>query len=88
MHRRWVPQGKLSGSLAIAFSGGPVGIIIALLAAPPVIGGLGWQSAFWLVGSAGLAWTAFWLPTVADQPHALPAAAAPGARLWDAIVMV
>lgn len=72
--RRWVPQANLSSSLSLAFTGGPVGIVTALVVAPPLIGNLGWQSVFWLCGASGLAWVAWWHPTVPEQPPALVAA--------------
>ena len=73
---RWVPKGNLTSSLSIAFSGGPVGIIAALLLAPVVIENLGWQSVFYICGATGLAWSAYWWPAVPVQPPAIPAATA------------
>lgn len=74
--RRWVPKGNLTSSLSIAFSGGPIGIISALLFAPALIDGLGWHSVFWICGATGLLWCACWQPTVPEQPPALPEATA------------
>ncbi len=69
-----MPKGNLTSSLSIAFSGGPVGIITALLLAPALIDTLGWQWVFWICGATGLAWCAYWQPTVPEQPPALPTA--------------
>lgn len=69
-----MPKGNLTSSLSIAFSGGPVGIITALLLAPALIDTLGWQWVFWICGATGLAWCAYWQPNVPEQPPALPAA--------------
>lgn len=67
-NRRWVPKGNLTSSLSIAFSGGPVGIITALLVAPAVIDLLGWPSVFYICGATGLAWAAYWQPTIPERP--------------------
>ena len=75
-HRRWVPKGNLTSSLSVAFSGGPVGIIAALLLAPVVIDTLGWPSVFYICGATGLAWAAYWQPTIPEQPPRQPLAAA------------
>lgn len=71
-----MPKGNLTSSLSIAFSGGPVGIITALLLAPAVIDSLGWPSVFYICGATGLAWAAYWQPTIPEQPPSLPAAVA------------
>jgi len=71
---RWVPQANLSSSLSLAFTGGPVGIITALVVAPPLISNLGWESVFWMCGASGLAWAAWWHPSVAEEPPSLVAA--------------
>lgn len=81
---RWVPRGNLSASLSLAFTGGPVGIIAALLLAPPLLDGLGWPALFWVCGAMGLAWAAVWQPIISDQPPVLkPAPEAAGAALLD-----
>lgn len=73
---KWVPKGNLTSSLSVAFSGGPVGIIAALLLAPVVIDTLGWPSVFYICGATGLAWAAYWQPTIPEQPPCAPLAAA------------
>ena len=81
---RWVPKGNLTSSLSVAFSGGPVGIIAALLLAPVVIDTLGWPSVFYICGATGLAWAAYWQPTIPEQPPRAPlAAASAGGRQWQ-----
>lgn len=51
----------------MAYSGGPVGIILALLAAPTIITHLGWPAVFFLFGGAGLTWVLTWVPLVDDH---------------------
>lgn len=71
-----MPKGNLTSSLSVAFSGGPVGIIAALLLAPVVIDTLGWPSVFYICGATGLAWAAYWQPTIPEQPPRPPLATA------------
>jgi ACS family sodium-dependent inorganic phosphate cotransporter len=73
---KWVPKGNLTSSLSIAFSGGPIGIITALVVAPALIENLGWQWVFWICGATGLAWSAYWQPTIPEQPPKAPVATA------------
>ena len=54
----------------MAYSGGPVGIITALLAAPAIIRTLGWESVFWIFGTTGLLWMFAWMPLVDEEPPA------------------
>ena len=68
---RWVPKTSLSQALSVAYSGGPVGIITALLAAPAIIRTLGWESVFWIFGSTGLLWMFAWMPLVDEEPPQL-----------------
>jgi hypothetical protein len=68
---RWVPRSNLSGSLSLAFTGGPVGIIAALLLAPPFLDAFGWESLFVVCGAMGLAWSAVWQPVIPDGPPQL-----------------
>jgi predicted MFS family arabinose efflux permease len=69
--RRWVPKTSLSQALSVAYSGGPVGIITALLAAPAIIRTLGWESVFWIFGTTGLLWMFAWMPLVDEEPPQL-----------------
>ena len=66
-NRRWVPKASLSQALSVAYSGGPVGIILALLAAPAIITHFGWSAVFFLFGGAGLTWVLTWVPLVDDH---------------------
>lgn len=68
---KWVPRSNLSGSLSLAFTGGPVGIIAALLLAPPFLDAFGWESLFVVCGAMGLAWSAVWQPIIPDGPPQL-----------------
>ena len=68
---RWVPKATLSQALSVAYSGGPVGIIVALLAAPAIIRTLGWESVFWIFGTTGLLWIFAWMPLVDEEPPQL-----------------
>lgn len=65
---RWVPKPSLSQALSVAYSGSPVGIIVALLSAPLIIQYCGWPAVFFIFGASGLAWMCAWVPLVGAEP--------------------
>ena len=64
----------------MVYSGGPVGIILALVAAPAIIGAFGWPSVFLIFGASGLAWMCAWVPMVGPEPQIAAVAIAEGSK--------
>jgi len=71
--KAYVPGDRRSRALALIYSGGQVGTILALLSAPLIISTLGWRYVFYLYGSLGLFWTVAWRRLVPDVPPPPPA---------------
>ena len=82
-----LPPGKRGRGLAVAYSGGSLGAVIAPLVVTPIFHWWGWRAAFWFTGAIGAAWLAMWAlvsrrPEIrARRPKA--AAATPGPRAAD-----
>jgi MFS family permease len=45
-----------------------LGALLGLLMTPPLMALGGWRVPFWVLGAAGLAWVALWLPATANAP--------------------
>jgi ACS family sodium-dependent inorganic phosphate cotransporter len=63
-----VPIRERSRSLALVYSGMFVGSILGLSASPQLIAAFGWPSVFYIFGSLGLVWFAFWNDRAASSP--------------------
>jgi len=86
-----LPADQRGRGLAVAFSGGSLGAVLAPLIVTPVFHWWGWRAAFWFTGMIGAAWLLLWgcvsrRPEIRKTPHAsaggvaLPRAADPA--LW------
>ncbi|GAQ83337.1 phosphate transporter [Klebsormidium nitens] len=69
----YVPPEKRSSSLAMVFSGGPLGTVLSLFLCPGIINTAGWQPLFYAIGAVSLAWGAAW-SFAAPHFEPLPAA--------------
>jgi ACS family hexuronate transporter-like MFS transporter len=75
--------------VAIAYSGGSLGAILAPLIVTPIFKLWGWRGAFWFTGAVGAAWLAMWtvlsrredIRSMKPASHAI--AATPGPNLRD-----
>ena len=70
-----LPPEKHGRGLAVAFSGGSLGAVIAPLIVTPVFHWFGWRGAFWFTGGIGAAWLALWA-VVSRRPQIRGAQAA------------
>jgi ACS family hexuronate transporter-like MFS transporter len=83
-----LPPEQRGRGLAVAFSGGSLGAVIAPLIVTPVFQWWGWRAAFWCTGLIGAAWLALWAlvsrrPGLRTMPK--PASSVtPGPRIGDA----
>jgi len=68
LHYRWVPKQERSRSLALVYSGMYTGSILGLSLSPHMIASLGWSSVFYIFGSLGVAWFAFWVQNASSGP--------------------
>ena len=66
-----LPPAKQSRGVAIAYSGGSLGAILAPLMVVPVADAFGWRAAFLVTGALGAAWLVLWWFTA--RPPLLPA---------------
>jgi MFS transporter, ACS family, hexuronate transporter len=55
-----LPKDRRSRGLAVAYSGGSLGAVVAPLIVTPVFHWFGWRAAFWFTGLIGAAWLAVW----------------------------
>ena len=63
-----LPAEQRARGIAVSYSGGSLGAIIAPLVVTPVALMWGWRAAFWFTGLVGLSWLALWL-LVAGGPR-------------------
>lgn len=56
-----LPPAKQARGIAISYSGGSLGAILAPLLVVPVANRFGWRAAFLVTGGLGLAWLGLWL---------------------------
>jgi len=68
MLSRWVPGQERSRSLALVYSGMYTGSITGLAFSPALIESFGWPSVFYIFGSLGTVWFAFWMLKAASNP--------------------
>ena len=68
-----LPPKKQARGIAISYSGGSLGAIVAPLIILPFAASHGWRSAFWVTGGLGLAWLVLWWvtarPPFIDNPR-------------------
>jgi ACS family hexuronate transporter-like MFS transporter len=55
-----LPAEQRGRGLAVAYSGGSLGAILAPLIVTPIYQWWGWRAAFWFTGVVGLAWLGLW----------------------------
>ena len=82
-----LPAEKRGRGLAVAYSGGSLGAVVAPLIVTPVFQLWGWRAAFWFTGLIGAAWLLLWMvvsrrPDIRKPPVAA-AARTPGPRAGD-----
>ena len=75
---RWRARG-----VAVAYSGGSLGAVIAPLVISPIYARFGWRAAFLFTGFIGLAWVAGWLCVSARGSLRAPSAPLPAAHRID-----
>ena len=68
LSRRWVPVQERSRSLSLVYSGMHVGSILGLALSPTMVQALGWPSVFYVFGSLGIGWFAYWQRRAASTP--------------------
>lgn len=66
---RWTEPSERSRALALNYSGGFLGTVLALLLTPVIILRLGWPAAFYTSGALGAIWLGVWGIKAADRPE-------------------
>jgi len=66
---RWTIESERARAISLHFSGVAFGTMVALLASPIIVIGLGWQSVFYISGALGLVWVAIWWNKAANAPE-------------------
>jgi ACS family sodium-dependent inorganic phosphate cotransporter len=69
MLSKWIPVKERSRSLALVYSGMYTGSVIGLGCSPQLINVLGWPSVFYIFGSMGIAWFAWWVKKASSNPY-------------------
>ena len=69
---RWSVTRERAGLLAIVVSGATLGAPGGLMISGWLVQYSGWQTAFYVFGVIGLAWAAYWLLTMHDDPDRHP----------------
>jgi len=69
---RWTPESQTTRSVAIVFSGQQFGTVVAILLAGFLAEHGGWPSTFYVCGTIGLVWSAFWFLLCYSSPSAHP----------------
>ena len=69
---RWIPAAERSRAVSVNFSGIPAGTLFALALTPLIAVQFGWQWVFYIFGSFGLIWFAFWMLKVTSWPQQHP----------------
>jgi len=73
-----LPERSRARGIAVAYSGGSLGAVVAPILVWPVAQRLGWRAAFLFTGALGVAWLALWaLVSSAKDVRARPEAARP-----------
>jgi len=67
-----LPPEKRSRGIAVAYSGGSLGAILAPLIVTPVALRFGWRAAFLMTGVAGLGWLVLWRIVARRNLHVAP----------------
>lgn len=65
---KWIPVSERSRSLALVYSGMYLGSVIGLAFSPVFIQRFGWPSVFYVFGSLGSIWFAFWQSKAHSSP--------------------
>jgi ACS family hexuronate transporter-like MFS transporter len=79
-----LPKEKRGRGLAVAYSGGSLGAVVAPWIVTPVFHWFGWRAAFWFTGLIGAAWVAVW-SAVSRRPDVRkipPRSATAGGPRW------
>ena len=76
-----LPPNRHSRGLAVSYSGGSLGAILAPLVVVPIAVHYGWRSAFFFSGALGVAWLLLWTG-VARPPYLSPPARKPERMAW------
>jgi ACS family hexuronate transporter-like MFS transporter len=76
-----LPANRQSRGIAISYSGGSLGAILAPVLVTPVAAAFGWRSAFLVTGVLGAAWLVLW-SFVARPPYLSSSASPPRQIVW------
>jgi MFS transporter, ACS family, hexuronate transporter len=76
-----LPPEKQARGIAIAYSGGSLGAILAPLLVTPIATAYGWRAAFLVTGVLGVAWLVLWWFT-ARPPFLMPQTTRPARIAW------
>ena len=69
---RWSPDNERARLLAIVVSGATIGAPGGLILSGFLVDAYGWQSAFYVFGSAGIVWAGYWFVSAADSAQQHP----------------
>ena len=70
---KWIPENERSRAIAIMLSGVPIGTVFALLTTGVLVERFGWQSVFYIFGTAGLVFAFFWRLIIKEHPREVTA---------------
>jgi ACS family hexuronate transporter-like MFS transporter len=86
-----LPPHLRSRGVALSYSGGSLGALVAPLIVTPIAVAFGWRSAFWFTGAIGAVWIILWLAIHRLKPapelRRVPAAQSAPLRWLDAPVL-
>ena len=72
MTARWIPVKERNSFIARSYFGSVFGLIISYPLCGLIIDGLGWEAAFYVIGSITVVWFIFWQLLVFDSPERHP----------------
>ena len=72
MTARWIPIKERNSFIARSYFGSVFGLIISYPLCGLIIDSLGWEAAFYIIGSITLVWGILWLLVVFDSPEQHP----------------
>ena len=72
MTARWIPVKERNSFIARSYFGSVFGLIISYPLCGLIIDSLGWEAAFYIIGSITLVWGILWMLLVFDSPELHP----------------
>ncbi|XP_065161518.1 sialin [Atheta coriaria] len=64
----WSPPGERSVMISIVYAGTALGTVVSMISTGVLAGTLGWESVFYVMGSASGVWLVLWGLLIADTP--------------------